>query len=152
MAAIDSYAPRLRVDVIRDGDSNIPKQKVENPETAAEIMRLHLGRVADEHMVVILLDTHNMLIGAITVAVGTVNSCPASTKNVIRPALHHNTVGLIVGHNHPSGKPDPSVEDVRFFKQLKGACELMDLRLLDCVIIGDGTTEIYSHRRSSFDL
>jgi DNA repair protein RadC len=160
------YAPHLRVELIRDGESNIPKQKVETPETAAEVMRLHLGRVADEHMVVILLDAQNALIGALTVGTGSTDWCPASTRQAIRPAvlekdahrmtvegaIRYNAVGLIVGHNHPSGSVKPSPEDVKFFRRLKDACALMEVRLLDCIIIGDGTDQVYSHGSSTYDL
>lgn len=150
------YTPNLHVEVVREGISNIPKCKVENPETAAEVMRLHLGRVADEHMVVILLDAQNGLIGALSVATGTTDWCPASTKQALRPAIleraiYHNAVGIIVGHNHPSGTAQPSTEDVKFFRKLKAACELMEIRLLDAIIIGDGTKQIYSHGGSTFD-
>jgi DNA repair protein RadC len=149
---VETYPPRFHVELVRDSSEQSRKQLVETPQTAAEVMRLHLGRVADEHLVVLLLDAQNMLIGTITVAIGSVSACPASVKNTIRPAIIHNAPGLIVGHNHPSGKARPSTDDVAFIKKLKFACEIHEIRLLDAIIIGDGTAEVYSHGSQSYDL
>lgn len=153
----DTYSPRMRVEVVRDGLTKIPTQKVTTPQIAAEIMKMVLGNVPDEHLVVILLDAQNGLIGALSVATGSTDWCPASTRQSLRPAvieraIRHNAVGVIVGHNHPSGEAKPSTEDLLFFKKLKEACELMEIRLLDCIIIGDGSGSIYSHGSESYDL
>jgi DNA repair protein RadC len=150
--AVETFAPKLRVEVVEDGPLNTKIQLVESPETAAEVMKLHLGRVADEHVVVLLLDAQNHLLGTITVAIGTVDSCPATPRSVLRPAIVYNAAGVIVGHNHPSGKSKPSREDLAFFAKLKRACEDMDIRFLDAIIVGDGTNELYSHRRSTFEI
>ena len=150
---VESYAPKFRVELIRDGDG-VPTQIVETPQTAADVMKVHLGRVADEHLVLILLDTNQMLIGTQTIAMGEVKSCPASVKKVMRTVLLSNAAGFIVGHNHPAGRARPSPEDVKFFKKLQAACAPYDgeIKFLDAIIIGDGTNEVYSHGSATYDL
>jgi DNA repair protein RadC len=82
------------------------------------------------------LDTKNFVVHVQTVYQGTVNSSVVRAAEVLRPAVTRNCLGIVVVHNHPSGDPTPSPEDVRTTEQLRKAGELLDIELLDHVIIG----------------
>ena len=70
--------------------------------------------------------------------IGTVNSSAVRTAEVLRPAVKENAPSIIVVHNHPSGDPTPSPEDVAVTRGLAAAAKLMDIELLDHIIIGHG--------------
>ncbi len=95
-----------------------------------------LAPLPQEHLRVVLLDTKRHLLGVVTVYVGTVNTCLVRAAEVFRPALMHNAPQLIVVHNHPSGDPQPSRQDLELTKHLIGAAELLNVELLAHVVIG----------------
>jgi DNA repair protein RadC len=86
-----------------------------------------------------MLDTKNRLIGINTVSVGILDSRIVHPREVFKPAILSNAAGIIVGHNHPSGDPSPSVEDTRITKRLHEVGEILGIDLLDHVIVRDGT-------------
>lgn len=109
---------------------------VRSPAEAAALlsdMRLY----EKEHLVTILLDTRNAVIGTETISIGCLNSAPLRVSEVFRPAIRRNAAAIIVAHNHPSGDPSPSPEDVRTTKALVEAGKLMDIDVLDHVILGN---------------
>ena len=67
------------------------------------------------------------------------NASFASPREIFLEALRHQAVSLILVHNHPSGDPEPSLEDIRLTKRIREAGELLDIRLLDHIIIGDNS-------------
>ena len=84
----------------------------------------------------LLLDNHNNVIGQRVIYQGNVNSSMVRAAEVLRPAVVEAIPGVIVVHNHPSGDPDPSPNDVLITRKLKLAAELLDIELLDHVVIG----------------
>lgn len=87
----------------------------------------------------IYLSTKNKIIREETLFVGTLTSSPVHPREVLKPAISEGAANIIVMHNHPSGDPTPSHEDVALTKQLSDACDIMGIKLLDHIIIGDGT-------------
>jgi DNA repair protein RadC len=87
---------------------------------------------------VALLDAQNGLLRDVIVSVGTLSTTLVHPREVFRPALLEPTASLILLHNHPSGDPTPSREDVRLTRQLVESAHLLDLRLHDHVVIGQG--------------
>jgi DNA repair protein RadC len=90
-----------------------------------------------EYFVVLMLDTKNRVIGLNTVHIGTINSSLVSTRETFKPALLANATAVILAHNHPSGDPTPSPEDVAVTRKLVEAGQLLDIEVLDHIIIGD---------------
>ena len=86
----------------------------------------------------VMLDTKNRVIGFNTVTIGNINSAIVSARETFKPALLANATAIILAHNHPSGVAEPSQADERITKRLQSALELVDIRLLDHLIIGDG--------------
>lgn len=84
------------------------------------------------------LDSKNQPISTVTVHVGTVNMSIVGPREVFREAVRENAAALVVAHNHPSGDPSPSPEDIAVTKRLSEVGRLLDIPLLDHVIIGNG--------------
>lgn len=85
---------------------------------------------------VLMLDRKNKPIGRIMVTLGTVSATLVEPREVLKPAILASASAIIVAHNHPSGDPAPSAADVRVTRQLREACEIVGIKLLDHVVIG----------------
>jgi DNA repair protein RadC len=85
---------------------------------------------------VLCLDTKNFVVAQQTVYQGTVNSSVVRVAEVFKPAIARNCPAIVVAHNHPSGDPAPSPEDIHTTEQLRKAGELLDIELLDHIIVG----------------
>ena len=90
-----------------------------------------------EQFLVILLDEKNRILGFNVVSVGTLNASVVHPREVFKPAILANAASLILLHNHPSGHPEPSSEDNEITRRLKEAGDLLGIKVLDHVIIGD---------------
>jgi DNA repair protein RadC len=92
-----------------------------------------------EHVWAILLNSQNHYLMHTEVSVGTQSATLVHPRDVLGPALREGAASLVLVHNHPSGDPTPSSEDLRLTRQLLDGAALLDLRLHDHVIIGNGT-------------
>ena len=106
------------------------------PADAAELLMAELGTAPQEQLRVMLLDTKHRLQRTTTVYVGNVNSAVIRPAEVFREAIRDNALAIIVGHNHPSGDPTPSPEDVQVTQHLVQVGEMLEIKVLDHVIIG----------------
>lgn len=96
-----------------------------------------------EAFVALFLDAGHAVLAVETVAEGTITANTIYPREVVKRALHHNAAAMIVAHNHPSGRRQPSKEDINLTEQLHLACSLMHIQLLDHLIIG-GSDSPYS--------
>jgi DNA repair protein RadC len=85
---------------------------------------------------VLLLNNKHQVIGVDTVYQGTVNSASIRVAEILRPAIRRNCPAILVVHNHPSGDPTPSPEDILVTRRLNQSAELMDIDLLDHIVVG----------------
>jgi len=92
--------------------------------------------LTQEHVRVILLDAHHQVMGIVTVYIGTLNTSLVRAAEIFREAILRNCAGVIVAHNHPTGNPQPSPEDVHMSRGLSAAGKLLDIPLHDHLIIG----------------
>ena len=115
-----------------------PEQRpqIKGPDDIFALLSVEMGYLPQEQLRVLCLDTKNFVVHQQTVYQGTVNSSVVRAAEVFRPAIARNCLSLAVIHNHPSGDPTPSPEDIRTTEQLRKAGELLDIELLDHVIIG----------------
>lgn len=93
--------------------------------------------LAQEVFVVITMNTKNRVIQKHLVSIGTVNSALVHPRECYRTAIQDGASALILAHNHPSGDPTPSSEDIKITRQLISAGEVMGIKVLDHVIVGD---------------
>jgi DNA repair protein RadC len=108
---------------------------VENAADAAQLM-IDMGQLTQEHVRVILLDSSRRVTGITTVYIGTLNTSVLRVSEVFREAITRNSPAMILVHNHPSGDPSPSPEDIEITRVLNAAGNLLDIVLLDHLIIG----------------
>ena len=109
---------------------------VRSPADVAQLLMAEMAHLEQEHFRVLYLDTRNRLIGSETVYVGSLNASHIRVGEVFRGAVKRNCAAIIVVHNHPSGDPTPSPEDVEVTRQLVAAGKLLDIEVLDHLIIG----------------
>jgi len=103
-----------------------------------EIFRELAEDLDREAMWMMCLDTKNQVTCLSQVSLGTLNSAPASPKEIVKTALMANAMSIILLHNHPSGDPEPSSDDHKVTTHIKAAAQLMDIKVLDHLIVGDG--------------
>ena len=109
---------------------------VRSPTDVAQLLMAEMSHLDQEHFRVLYLDTRNRLLGSETVYVGSLNASHIRVAEVFRDAIKRNCAAIIVVHNHPSGDPTPSPEDVEVTRQLVAAGKLLDIEVLDHLIIG----------------
>ncbi len=108
-----------------------------SPESVAEYYMEQLRHEATERVILLLLDSKLMLIREILLSIGSVNASIVSPREIYRLALRENAVHVMLLHNHPSGDPTPSQEDIQVTKKVARAGKDMDITLTDHLIIGD---------------
>lgn len=109
------------------------------PEAVADYVMEDMRHLPQEEFRAVYLTTKNQLIAVKTLTIGTINASLAKSREVFRYALQYNASAAILVHNHPSGNPEPSREDIVATKSIADAGTVMDIPILDHVIIGDGT-------------
>ena len=109
-----------------------------DPASAGRYFAQRLRGQAIEVFAVLFLDTRHRALGFEELFRGTIDGAEVHPREVVRRALAHNAAAVIVGHNHPSGNPEPSAADRAVTAQLKQSLALVDVRLLDHFVIGDG--------------
>ena len=96
-----------------------------------------LRHLSTEHLLMVMLNTKYCYIGDVVLSKGTVNSSLASTRETFVEALKHDAVYIILIHNHPSGDPTPSKDDIATTLKMKRAGDMIGISLIDHIIIGD---------------
>ena len=109
---------------------------VNSPQDVFNLLGAEMGTLDQEHLRVILLNTKNQVLGIQEVYIGDVNSSVIRVAEVLRPAIRENSPAMIAVHNHPSGDPTPSPEDILVTGRLREAGDTMDIDVLDHIIIG----------------
>src|SRR5437764_7450270 len=112
------------------------RYKISTPADAANLVMLEMAYLDTEQMRVLLLDAKSQLVEKVSLYQGTANSSVLRAAEVFRLAIIRNCPGLILCHNHPSGDPTPSPEDIEATKQLVAAGRILDIELVDHLIIG----------------
>ncbi len=112
--------------------------KISGPSDVYDILKYRIKDQEQEHLICIFLDTKNRIIKTEEVFRGTLNMLIIHPREIIKKAIRNCSAGIIISHNHPSGDTSPSEEDIRMTEQLKKACDIVGIPLLDHVIIGDG--------------
>jgi DNA repair protein RadC len=112
---------------------------VVTPADAAAVIR-PLCRREQESFVVICLDVRNGMVSASVVAIGTVHGVEIHPRDVFREAIRRNASAIVVGHNHPTGDPTPSTDDLMLTRRLRAVGELLGIPLIDHVVVGEGST------------
>jgi DNA repair protein RadC len=109
---------------------------VQSPQDVANLVMAEMGLLDQEHLRVLLLNTKNQVLAMPEVYKGNVNSTLVRTGELFREAVREGCPALVVVHNHPSGDPTPSRDDVEMTRQMVEAGQLLGIDVLDHVVIG----------------
>jgi DNA repair protein RadC len=114
------------------------RASVNSPADAAALVSYEMSALEQEHLRVILLDTRNRVLGITEIYKGSVSSSQIHVGEIFKDAIRRNAPALIVVHNHPSGDPTPSPDDVVVTRAIVQAGKLLDVDVLDHIVIGQG--------------
>lgn len=117
---------------------------IRSPEDAVSVGKgfLRVHEESEEYLYMICMNTKNKIIGVFEVSHGNVNSSIFGVREIFQKALLANAVSIIVMHNHPSGDPNPSREDIEVTKRLVEAGKIIGVNVLDHIIVGESYTSL----------
>jgi DNA repair protein RadC len=128
---------RLRISILREGTDEYLSGRIDSPAAAAELFLKTAPDDAREHFRVLFLSVRRIPIGIHTVSIGCLPQ-PGAPREVFRPRSWPVPPAR-ASHNHPSGDPEPSAEDLALTRRLAAAGSLLGIELLDHIITGDAT-------------
>ena len=111
---------------------------IRSPQDTEDFLKARLMGLEHELFCVIYLDNRHRVMAFEELFRGTIDGTSVYPRELVKSALEHNAAAIILAHNHPSGVAEPSQADERITKRIKAACELVDIRVLDHLIIGNG--------------
>lgn len=114
------------------------KQAMNQPQLVCEYVQMHLAHLRHECFAVLFLDSQHRLISMETLFRGTLNQASVYPREVALRALQLHAASVVLTHNHPSGKPEPSAADIALTRQLQQALGLLDITVLDHIIVAQG--------------
>jgi len=114
------------------------KTYIQSARDIYDTMGHEMGRLDREQIRVVMLDTRNGVIDTEIVSIGTINSCIGHPREIFKSAIVKSAASIIIVHNHPSGDPAPSPEDVSLTKRLIEVGKFLGIEVVDHIVIGDG--------------
>jgi DNA repair protein RadC len=124
---------------------------IHSPADAAALVQYEMSALEQEHLRVMLLNTRNQVMDIVELYHGSLNSSMVRVGEVFKPAVRRNAASILVVHNHPSGDPTPSPEDIAVTKAMIEAGKLMDIEVLDHLVIGQGKYVSMKERGLAFE-
>jgi len=119
------------------GKATTEKPVIRAPQDVSTLLMGRLRYETKEHFMIVLLSTKNHVLAIPTISIGSLNASIVHPRELFHEAINHSAAAVILVHNHPSGDPTPSPEDIRLTKKLMDAGEILEIHVLDHVIIGD---------------
>jgi len=146
--------PTQKLKLVRDGSIkyNAPKSPITSPDHSLEIFRSVFAGADKELVYILSLSMNNEYINCPLVAWGTIGHVVVHPREVFKHAISRdNAAKFIMAHNHPSGDPTPSPEDMVMLEKIRDLGIELGCRMVDFIIIGDGGNAYYSHRELNYD-
>ena len=112
--------------------------QLETLDKTRDYIKLKLAYLEHEVFVCLFLDNQHRLISYDEMSRGTIDGASVYPREIVKTALQHNAAAIIFAHNHPSGLSEPSMADKKITTKLKDALALVDIRVLDHLIVGEG--------------
>jgi len=138
-AVLEMGKRHLHATLVRD-------EALTDPSTTRDYLSARLRDHAFEVFACLFLDNRHRVIHFEELFRGTINGASVHPREVVRQTLEHNAAAVIFAHNHPSGVAEPSEADRQLTRRLQAALELIDVRVLDHIVIGDGECVAFSER------
>src|SRR3990170_7216803 len=108
---------------------------IKDPLSVVKAIRAGIKDKAKEHFKLILLNTRNKIIGISTISIGSINASLVHPREVFKDAIVHCAASVVLAHNHPSGDPEPSEDDLKITKKLVDSGKMLGIEVLDHIII-----------------
>jgi len=130
--------PRWKTALVREGAIPVEWKQIRSPSDVFNAVRDYLADADREYFLTLMLSSKNNITGVNVASVGTLNSSLVHPREVFKAAILANAAAVVLVHNHPSGIPDPSNEDLEITRRLVEASKILGIEVLDHLIIGDG--------------
>lgn len=130
----------------QDLEPELKNYDIKNPQSVVKAIRASIKDKAKEHFKLILLDTRNKIIGISTISIGTLNASLVHPREIFKEAIIHNSASVVLAHNHPSGDPEPSEEDLTITERLVESGKILGIEVIDHIIIGKTNFSSFKER------
>lgn len=138
MNEINRRIPQIKVALVRERTVSYQEQVgIGSPEDLARFARAYIGDADREHVLLLLLSAKHRIQAVHTLSVGSLDASIVSPREVFKVAVVGNALAIALVHNHPSGDPAPSDEDIAVTDRIQSAGKILGIALLDHVIVGD---------------
>jgi DNA repair protein RadC len=130
--------PGFRIALVREpGVKLAERPEMRQPAAAARVLAEYVGEADRELFVIALLTIRYRILGLHTVSVGCLSSSLVHPREVFKPAILASSSAVLLAHNHPSGDPEPSAEDLALTRRLAAAGTILGIEVLDHVVLGE---------------
>lgn len=129
----------VSIKMVREASVLYDIRKIGSPKDGVELGKKFLGDADREQLIVCCLDTKNQPTAINVVSVGSLNTSIVHPREVFKPAILSNSASIILFHNHPSGDPEPSKEDISISERIKESGNILGIKLIDHIIIGNNS-------------
>ncbi|KPL77241.1 RadC family protein [Bellilinea caldifistulae] len=136
---------------LRDDDGEDDRRAIHSPADAADLVMYEMAGLVQENLWVILTDTRNRVMSIEKLYQGSLNASTVRVAELFRAAIIRTAASILVVHNHPSGDPTPSPEDIALTRAVVQAGRLLDIQVLDHLVIGRGRFVSLKERGLGFD-
>ncbi len=119
----------------KDLEPELKDFDIKDPQSVVKAIRASIKDKAKEHFKLILLNARNKILGVSTISIGSLNASIVHPREVFKDAIMHNAYSVVLAHNHPSGDPEPSEDDLTMTKRLIEAGKILGIEVTDHVII-----------------
>ena len=137
-AEVKNYVPFVRVRMVRERELPYAMEEINGPEKVAAFTRKFLAEADMEYLLVLSMDNAGKLTAIEVVSIGTVNAALAEPREIFKHAILANAAGIVMVHNHTSGRCVPSSEDMEISKRIEKAGKILGIPLMDHIIVGEG--------------
>ena len=117
-------------------EPSIPQYRIVNPLDTFRYLQQNMQHLTQESLVCLYLNTKSEVISMRTITIGTLNQTIFHPRDILKWGIKHSAAGIILAHNHPSGDPYPSANDIEATKKIVEAAKTIDIKIIDHIIIG----------------
>lgn len=135
-AGVKNYVPFVRVMMVRERELPYAMEEINESKKIAAFTRKFLAGADREYLLALSMDNAGKLAAIEVVSIGTINATLVEPREIFKHAILANAVGIIMVHNHPSGRCVPSEEDMETTKRIKKAGKILGIPLIDHIIVG----------------
>jgi DNA repair protein RadC len=130
--------PKWKTALVKEGAIPVEWKQIRSPADVFNAVREYLADADREYFLTLMLSTKNNITGVNVASVGTLNSSLVHPREVFKAAILANAAAVVLVHNHPSGIPDPSNEDLEITRRLVEVSKIIGIEVIDHLVIGDG--------------